>query len=240
MSTGIEFIDFVLTPHNLILNTNFMDRRKYLKSLVVGSAGAGLLLQSCEPSKEEEVKEVAKTFTIDRTPDELKRELKLGSETFFDEHEMETINILADIIIPKDETSGGATDAGVPEFIEFIVKDMPYNQLPMRGGLRWLDLQCMKKNNQAFVNCSIEEQLMMVDEIAYPEKAKPEMQQGIAFFNLMRNLTACGFFTSKLGIQDLGYVGNQPNQWDGVPQDVLDQHKLKYDKRTLTESVKFD
>lgn len=217
-----------------------MDRRKYLKSLVVGSAGAGLLLQSCEDAKKEEVKEVPKTFTIDRTPDELKRELKLASETFFDEHEMKTISTLADIIIPKDETSGSATEANVPEFIEFIVKDMPDKQLPMRGGLRWLDVQCMKKYSRAFINCSSKEQLLMVDEIAYPEKAKPEMQQGVAFFNLMRNLTACGFFTSKIGIQDLGYVGNKPNQWDGVPQDVLDHYKLKYDKRTLAESVKFD
>ena len=217
-----------------------MDRRKYLKSFVVGSAGAGLLLQSCEPSKKEEVKEVPKTFTIDRTPDELKRELKLASETFFDEHEMKTISTLADIIIPKDETSGSATEANVPEFIEFIVKDMPDKQLPMRGGLRWLDMQCMKKYSHAFVNCSSKEQLLLVDEIAYPERAKPEMQQGVAFFNLMRNLTACGFFTSKTGIQDLGYVGNKPNQWDGVPQDVLDQYELKYDARTLAESVKFD
>jgi gluconate 2-dehydrogenase gamma chain len=216
-----------------------MDRRKYLKTLVVGSAGAGLILQSCELFKKEEVKEAPKTFTIDRTPDELKRELKLASETFFDEHEMKTISMLADIIIPKDETSGSATDAKVPEFIEFIVKDMPDNQIPMRGGLRWLDFQCMKKYSHAFINCSVKEQLLLVDEIAYPEKANPEMQQGVAFFNLMRNLTATGFFTSKIGIQDLGYMGNTPNQWDGVPQDVLDQYKLKYDERTLAESVKF-
>jgi len=80
----------------------------------------------------------------------------------------------------------------------------------------------------------------MVDEIAYPEKAKPEMQQGVAFFNLMRDLTACGFFTSEIGIKDLGYAGNKPNQWDGVPEEVLDHYGLKYDERTLAESVKFD
>jgi hypothetical protein len=80
----------------------------------------------------------------------------------------------------------------------------------------------------------------MVDEIAFPEKAKPEMEQGVSFFNTMRDLTATGFFTSKIGIADLGYVGNTPNQWDGVPQDVLDQYGLKYDERTLNESVKFD
>jgi gluconate 2-dehydrogenase gamma chain len=217
-----------------------MDRRKYLKSLVVGSAGASLLLQSCEPAAKEEIKKESQAFTIDRTPDELKRELKLISETFFDEHEMKTISILTDTIIPKDETSGSATDAGVPAFIEFISKDMPRYQIPLRGGLKWLDLQCLKRFNADFASCTAQQRIEMVDEIAFPEKAKPEMQQGVAFFNTMRDLTACGFFTSKIGIKDLGYMGNQPNQWDGVPQDVLDHYGMKYDERTLAESVKFE
>jgi hypothetical protein len=216
-----------------------MDRRKYLKTLAVGSLGATALIgQSCEPVKEKGPE--VPTFTIDRTTAELEREQKLLSETFFDEHEMKTISILSDIIIPKDETSGSATEAGVPVFIEFIVKDMPRHQTPMRGGLKWLDIQCMKRFNADFASCSSTQQIEMVDEIAYPEKAKPEMQQGVAFFNLMRDLTACGFFTSEIGIKDLGYVGNKPNQWDGVPQEVLDQYGLKYDERTLAESVKFD
>jgi hypothetical protein len=151
---------------------------------------------------------------------------------------MKTIGILADIIIPKDEKSGSATDAKVPEFIEFIVKDMPRHQVPMRGGLKWLDLQCLKRFNSDFASCSQAQQIEMVDEIAYPEKAKPEMTAGVSFFNLMRDLTATGFFTSEIGIKDLDYQGNKPNQWDGVPQDVLDQYGLKYDARTLEISVK--
>jgi gluconate 2-dehydrogenase gamma chain len=217
-----------------------MDRRKYLKNLVAGSVGAGLLLQSCGPETKEVVKEATPTFTIDRTPDEAKRELKLISEKFFDEHEMKTIRILADIIIPKDETSGGATEAGVPDFIEFISKDMPHYQTPLRGGLKWLDIQCLKRSNVDFASCTAKQQIEMIDEIAFPEKAKPEMQQGVTFFNTMRDLTACGFFTSKIGIKDIGYAGNRPNQWDGVPQEVLDQYGLKYDERTLAECVKFD
>ena len=215
-----------------------MDRRKYLKTLAVGSLGATTLLQSCETPKQE----VAQTpaFTIDRTPDELAREQKLLSETFFDEHEMKTIRILVDIIIPKDDVSGSATDAKVPEFIEFIVKDMPRHQTPMRGGLKWLDIQCMKRFTADFASCNSTQQIEMIDEIAFPEKAKPEMIQGVAFFNLMRDLAATGFFTSEIGIKDLGYAGNKPNQWDGVPQEVLDQYGLKYDERTLAESVKFD
>lgn len=215
-----------------------MDRRKYLKTLAVGSLGATALLQGCETPKQE----VAQTpaFTIDRTPDELIREQKLLSETFFDEHEMKTIRILADIIIPKDEVSGSATDAKVPEFIEFIVKDMPHHQVPMRGGIKWLDIQCLKRFNADFASCNSTQQIEIIDEIAFPEKAKPEMLQGVAFFNKMRDLTATGFFTSEMGIKDLGYVGNKPNQWDGVPQKVLEQYGVKYDERTLNESVKFD
>ncbi len=215
-----------------------MDRRKYLKTLAVGSIGAGALI-ACEPGTKEDVK-APKSFTYDRTKEELAREEKLLSETFFDPHEMKTISILSDIIIPKDGTSGSATDAGVPAFIEFIVKDMPHHQTPMRGGLRWLDLQCLKRFNADFASCSAQQQIEMVEEIAYPEKAKPEMQQGVAFFNKMRDLTACGFFTSEIGIKDLGYAGNKPNQWDGVPQDVLDQYGVKYSQRELDESVKFD
>lgn len=217
-----------------------MDRRKYLKAMTVGSFGAGVLLQSCDTPAVKEVKDAPKAFTYDRTPEELLREEKLNSEKFFDEHEMKTIGILADIIIPKDDTSGSATDAGVPAFIEFIVKDMEHYKTPLRGGLKWLDLQCMKRYTVDFASCTSAQQLEMVDEIAFPEKAKPELQQGVAFFNTMRDLTACGFFTSEIGIKDLGYVGNKPNQWNGVPQDVLDQYKLKYDDRTLEISVKFD
>jgi gluconate 2-dehydrogenase gamma chain len=217
-----------------------MDRRKYLKAMTVGSLGAGVLLQSCDTASTTETKEVSKAFTYDRTPEERIREEKLVSEKFFDEHEMKTISILADIIIPKDDTSGSATDAGVPAFIEFIVKDMEHYKTPMRGGLKWLDVQCMKRFTVDFASCTSLQQLEMVDEIAFPEKVKPELQQGVSFFNMMRDLTACGFFTSEIGIKDLGYAGNKPNQWNGVPQDVLDQYKLKYDDRTLEISVKFE
>jgi gluconate 2-dehydrogenase gamma chain len=216
-----------------------MDRRKYLKSITLGTLGAGVILESCNTEKASAPEAAGEAaFTIDRYPEELAREKELLSEKFLNEHEMKTIAVLSDIIIPKDDVSGSATEAGVPAFIEFIVKDMPHHQLPVRGGLKWLDLQCMKNFNNAFVNCPKEQQIQIIDQIAFPELAKPEMQQGVAFFNLMRNLTATGFFTSKMGIKDLGYMGNQPNQWDGVPQDVLQQYGMKYDAKTLEVSVK--
>jgi gluconate 2-dehydrogenase gamma chain len=219
-----------------------MDRRKYLKSLALGTAGAGLLInQSCEPKKAETTTAApGQSFTIDRTKEELVRENKLASEKFFDEHEMKTIKVISDIIIPKDDVSGSASEAGVPDFIEFIVKDMPRYQTPLRGGIKWLDLQCMRRYESDFASLASEKQIEIVDEIAYPEKAKPEMQPGVNFFNTMRDLTACAFFTSKIGIADLGYEGNKPNQWNGVPKEVLEQYGVTYDQRTLDISVKFD
>ena len=220
-----------------------MDRRKYLKTLALGTVSTGALLESCGPAEKEAAKQVpdlAATAGPDRQPKEMERYTKLMSETFFDEHEMKTIAVLSDIIIPKDDVSGSATDAKVPDFIEFIVKDMPHHQIPMRGGLKWLDLQAMKRFEKSFVDCSAAQQIEIVDDIAFPDQAKPGMEQGVAVFSRVRDLTACGFFTSQIGIKDLGYAGNSPTRWDGVPQDVLEQYGLKYDEKTLKESVKFD
>ncbi len=216
-----------------------MDRRKYLKAMAVGTIATSVLLDSCSVP-ETKPTQAAGPPPLDRQPIEKEREAKLKAEQFFDPHEMATITVLADIIIPRDETSGSASDAKVPDFIEFMVKDRPAHQVPMRGGLKWLDVQTNKRFNKTFVDCSSTEQIEIVDDIAFPEKAKPGMEQGVAFFNLIRDLTATGFFTSEMGIKDLGYMGNRPNQWDGVPQEVLDQYGLKYDERTLNESVKFD
>lgn len=218
-----------------------MKRRDSIKALALSTFSASVLLQSCEPdTKNDQAVAPATTTGIDRHPFEKVRDEKLQSEKFFDEHEMKTIHVLVDIIIPKDATSGSATEAGVPAFIEFIVKDIPRHQLPMRGGLKWVDVQCLKRHNKPFVDCSQQEQLALIDDIAYPELAKPEMKQGVQFFNLLRDLTATGFFTSEMGIKDLGYAGNKPNQWDGVPQEVLDQYGLRYDEKTLNECVKWD
>lgn len=207
--------------------------------MAAGTVGAGLLLQ-CKPGEKEKAPDTAKELNYDRTDVEMAREKALMSEKFFDDHEMKTIAALCDIIIPKDDVSGSATEAGVPDFIEFMAKDRPDYQTPLRGGIKWLDLHCMRRYNADFVSCKADQQIEMVDEIAFPEKAKPEMQAGVSFFNTMRDLTACGFFTSKMGLADLGYMGNRPNQWNGVPQDVLEQYGLEYDARTLEISVKFD
>ena len=219
-----------------------MDRRKSIKLIVTGAVAAPAVIAGCktDDKKTTSAKDEPK-FNLDRNPDELKYEKEiLAKEKFFTEHEMATITILADIIIPKDEISGSASDAKVPEFIEFIVKDMPNHQIPMRGGLRWLDMQCLKRYENSFKDCNHDQQIELVDMIAYPDKAKPGMKQGAAFFSLMRNLTATGFYTSEIGVKDIGYAGNTSTQWNGVPDDVLKQYKVAYTEKELKECVSFD
>lgn len=218
-----------------------MDRRTSLKALALGTISAGVILEACNGTGDKTAKApLAQQYNIDRMPEEVVWYEKISKETFFTPHEMATITVLADIICPRDEVSGSASEAGVPEFIEFIVKDMPQHQLPMRGGLRWLDMQCLNRYGKPFKDCSQEEQIAMVDEIAYPAKAKPEMQPGVAFFNKMRDLTLTGFYTSKMGIEDLGYVGNRPNKWNGVPDEVLKEYGLAYTQRDEEVCVKYD
>ncbi|MCG7857966.1 gluconate 2-dehydrogenase subunit 3 family protein [Flavihumibacter sediminis] len=219
-----------------------MDRRKSIKAIALGSLSAGLLLDACKDTDKKDAVKTADASAgpkIDRMKEEEEHYKKITAEKFFTDHEMATITILADIIIPKDEVSGSASEAGVPDFIEFIVKDMPYHQTPMRGGLRWLDMQCFRQFDKSFKDCSEEQRIAMVDQIAYPQKAAPGMQQGVAFFNLMRDLTASGFYTSPIGVKDIGYVGNAPNQWNGVPDDVLKQYGLAYTEKELKECISF-
>ncbi|HWY97813.1 MAG TPA: gluconate 2-dehydrogenase subunit 3 family protein [Bacteroidia bacterium] len=221
-----------------------MDRRDSLKALLIGGLSTSVLVDACkQPAKETpENKETAKlSDQPDRMAEEKLADKKLLEQPkFFTANEMAAITILGDIIIPKDAVSGSASDAKVPEFIEFIVKDMPEHQVPMRGGLRWLDMQCLKRFEKAFKDCSHTQQMEMVDEIAWPKKAKPGMHQGVSFFNLMRNLTATGFYTSEIGVKDVGYLGNVPNQWNGVPDDVLKQYNLAYTEKELKECISFD
>ena len=222
-----------------------MNRRDSLKALVVGGLSATVLVEACKqpatPAATTEATAGKEPDQPDRMAEEKEVDKKLRQEPkFFTDHEMATITILGDIIIPKDEVSGSASDAKVPDFIEFIVKDMPEHQGPMRGGLRWLDLQCLKRFEKSFKECDHTQQMAMVDEIAWPKKAKPEMHQGVAFFNLIRNLTATGFYTSEIGVKDVGYMGNIPNKWNGVPDDVLKQYNMAYTEKELKECISFD
>ncbi len=204
-----------------------MKRRDSLKALSLSLAGLGMAVNPAEaavPAPDAAPKPVASKVPGGRQAFEAERDAKLHAEHFFTPHELATVAVLADIIIPADAKSGSATQAGVPAFIEFMMKDQPSNQTPMRGGLRWLDNKATARYSKFFADCTKTQQLELVDQIAYPGKAKPDMMQGVAFFNLIRNFTVTGFYTSKMGIADIGYVGNTPNNWEGVPADVRAQY----------------
>ncbi|CAN5383846.1 hypothetical protein BH23BAC3_BH23BAC3_33660 [soil metagenome] len=218
-----------------------MDRREHLKLLLAGTFGAGLFMATgcTEEDRKESERIIAENGGgYGRTDVEIARDERLHSETFFTDTEKRMVEVLADIIIPADEVSGSASESGVVEFIEFMMKDIPSFQVPVRGGLMWLDNECRKRFNKQFLECTSTERTQMIDEIAWPEQAAEGMGFGVRFFNLMRNLVATGFFTSQIGIQDLGYVGNSPGFWNGVPDDVLAAHGLSYDKKTLDECIK--
>ncbi len=221
-----------------------MDRRQSLKLIATGMVATGAAVAGCQPADQQKAPETKEpSFALDRTEEELEYEKTLLARgSFFTAHEMAAITILADLIIPRDDISGNASDAGVPAFIDFIVRDMPQHQTPLRGGLRWLDAQCTNRFGRVFKDCTQQQQIEMVDLIAYPDRAREnkELTQGVAFFSLMRNLTASGFYTSSIGVADLGYAGNKPNQWNGVPEEVLKQYNLAYTEKELQECVRFE
>jgi len=148
---------------------------------------------------------------------------------FFTATEFAAVVALADMLIPKDERSGSASEAGVPEFVDHFVNIQEERQVAMRGGLVWLDTECRRRFDKAFLGCSEAERRQVLDDIAYPAKADPRFSHGVRFFSALRDLVAGGFWSSKIGVKDLGYIGNVPNAWDGPPQAVLDKLGLKAD-----------
>ena len=147
----------------------------------------------------------------------------------FTPHEWETVRVLVDLIMPRDERSGSATEAGVPEFMDFMLGDDPDLQTPVRGGLAWLDHECDERYGKTFVACTAGERGAVLDDIAWPRKAKPAHAAGVAFFNRFRDLSASGFFSSKLGVQDLRYIGNTVvSEWKGCPPEALAKLGVTY------------
>lgn len=222
-----------------------MDRKEYIKLMMAGSLGAGLFMATGCTEEDREVSEQLISENqagngYGRTGAEKLHDQRLHADTFFTPEEKEMVAVLSDIIIPADEVSGSATDAGVVEFIEFMMKDYPPFQVPTRGGLMWLNNLCKKEYNSDFLSCSSQQRIEVIDRIAWPDDAAPGMEYGVRFFNRMRNLVSTGFFTSEMGIKDLDYKGNRANFWDGVPDDVLAKHGLSYDEKTLNETIRFE
>jgi gluconate 2-dehydrogenase gamma chain len=154
---------------------------------------------------------------------------------FFTSPEYETVGVLTDLIIPRDGRSGSATEAGVPEFMDFMMADRDTTEetrTAMRGGLAWVDTECRRRFGARFVECSSKERSALLDRIAWPARAKPEMSHGVAFFNAFRDLTAFGFWSSEMGVKDLRYQGNTVvPAWTGCPETALRRIGVRYDDR---------
>jgi len=152
---------------------------------------------------------------------------------FFTRHEWQTVRLLADYVIPRDARSGSATDAKVPEFMDLLLSDKDASEgskIAMRGGLAWLDNEARSRFAKTFLEASDAERRRILDDIAWPKKARPEMSHGAAFFNRFRDLTASGFFSTAMGWRDVRYIGNvfNPN-WDGCPPAALQKLGVTYD-----------
>jgi gluconate 2-dehydrogenase gamma chain len=190
------------------------NRRTMLRLLAAAPAAAGFVWTEAEAQQAHTHAQAAQTAAT-----------KSGvafKPKFFTAHEWATVRVLVDIIIPRDERSGSATEAGVPEFMDFMMNDQPGRQTAMRGGLAWLDRECVSRYDKMFVDCTSADRTKVLDEIAWPQKAAAGLSHGVAFFNAFRDLTASGFWTSRMGIKDLDYQGNVfVPEWKGCPDDIL-------------------
>jgi hypothetical protein len=150
---------------------------------------------------------------------------------FFTPVEYRTVRILADMIIPKDERSGSASDAGVPEFMDFTMTDRPNSQKWMRDGLAWLDAESNKRSGKPFADATQSQREAILNDIAWPDKAPATLASGVSFFNRFRDLTSSGFWSSEVGVNDLRYIGNvfAPN-WNGCPPAALRKLGVTYAK----------
>ncbi len=199
-----------------------MRRRDLLKLFGTGIAAATI---SCTPEQAQKAHEAGQaardTAAATGTP---------VATTFFTPHEHATVAMLADMIIPRDDRSGSASEAGVPEFMDYILTEYPDGQGAIRGGLAWLDHECDMRFNTQFVRVGEPERRSLLDEIAWPKKAKPGLSQGVAFFNRFRDFTASGFFSSKMGVEDLRYIGNTVvPDWKGCPPEALEKLGVSYE-----------
>jgi gluconate 2-dehydrogenase gamma chain len=189
-----------------------LDRRAMLRLLGTAPAAAGFVWTEAEAQQAHHQAQAARK-TAGRPAFKPK---------FFTAHEYATVRVLVDLIIPKDDRSGSATDAGVPEFMDFMMVDQPLRQTAMRGGLAWIDRECIRRHDKTFLACTAAQRTGLLDDISWPQKATREMSHGVAFFNSFRDLTASGFWTTKMGMDDLQYMGNVfVPEWKGCPDAAL-------------------
>lgn len=180
-----------------------ISRRDILKSLTMGAV-AGSVLRVIPLEAAEFAHHMVKAE---------KAAAKTGAYTpkFFSAHDYKTLQSLCQSIIPADDQSGGAIEAGAPEFIDLITSENKTYQLAFGGGIMWLDTTCADRYGAPYLESAAAQQKEILDLIAYSKNAKqdPSLGPGIEFFSLLRKFTADGFFTSEIGIKYLGYVGNK-------------------------------
>jgi len=179
-----------------------ISRRDVLKSLAVSAAATSVL--RVIPAHAAEIAHQMIAAEKAAAP------AKAYTPKFFSAHDYKTLQALCQTIIPADADSGGAIEAGATEFIDLLTSENKDYQITLGGGLMWLDSTCSDRYGMAYLECTPEQQKEILDKIAYRKNALADssLDQGVAFFSSLRNMTADGFFTSKLGIQYLGYIGN--------------------------------
>lgn len=153
---------------------------------------------------------------------------------FFTAHELRTLRVVADMIIPRDEKSGSATDAKAPEWIDFMLADPDASDTQrtnMRGALAWLDRECAHRYGKGFAAAGEDQRRAILDDIAFPKLARPEMKHGVTAFNRIRDSVASAFYSSQIGWKDLQYQGNvfNPN-WHGCPEPALKKLGVSYEE----------
>src|SRR3954451_4567150 len=198
-----------------------ISRRSALELLAGAPAAAALVWTDVEARQAHEHAEAAQAQAA--------KQAAPFKRKFFTAHEYATVGLLVDLIIPRDERSGSATEAGVPEFMDFMMVDQPRRQVAMRGGLALVDKLSQDRCGKRFVSATDRDRRALLDEIAYTSNPDPGLGRAIAFFSSFRDLTATGFFTSKMGVADLQYVGNVfVDEWTGCPEAALEKLGVKY------------
>ncbi|MDQ8165547.1 MAG: gluconate 2-dehydrogenase subunit 3 family protein [Gemmatimonadota bacterium] len=140
---------------------------------------------------------------------------------WFQPDEWAEIKVMVDLIIPRDAKSGSATDAGVPQYMDFFCSAYP-SYAWVREALRWFDGAAYNSYGKSFVKCTDAERRALLDQVAWPAKAAPGVRDGVNHFNRLRDFTASGFFSSRMGVRDIGYIGNVARPtWNGCPPAAL-------------------
>jgi hypothetical protein len=141
---------------------------------------------------------------------------------YLNKHEFATMRRLSEMIVPADEHSKSAIDAGAAEYIDFLSSRSPEFAEIFTGGLGWLDEAMQKRYQSTFVDAKPEQQTTMLDLIAWKKNQSAELGPGIAFFRWARNVVVDAYYTSPVGVADLGYMGNSAMAEFSVPKEALE------------------